>query len=106
MITWLIIIILMLSFPLGYLLAYLCKDELTQLRRWFKLIIIVCLIGIFIFLLLIQNFTIVFILIFIALVCLVSLRMSYNKKFLGRENNKSKNKKQKKLITSSKLDNI
>jgi|GEM_PF-1385448 len=38
MIAWYNLIILVLAIPVGYLVAYLCRDELVQGRRWFRLI--------------------------------------------------------------------
>lgn len=32
------LIILVLAIPVGYLIAYLCRDELVQGRKWFKLV--------------------------------------------------------------------
>jgi len=84
------VVVLISAFPLGYFLAGLCKDELVQLRRWFRGIYFLTVILTFIFLLFINipnSFTIIFILIFIAIVCLINLKLSHNKKFLERYEN-------------------
>ena len=81
----LIIIGVLLAFPAGYLLAYLCRDELVAGRIYFKLIAGICIVLIFVFLLLIDikdKFVIVFSLIFIGIVSLISLNKSYDKKFV------------------------
>ncbi len=41
----LFIIILLLAFPAGYLLAYLARDELVAGRKWFMLLVLVSLIS-------------------------------------------------------------
>lgn len=34
------IILLVLAIPVGYLIAWMCKDELKQRAKWFRLIVI------------------------------------------------------------------
>ncbi|MBS3091039.1 hypothetical protein J4217_01150 [Candidatus Pacearchaeota archaeon] len=44
--NWLFnIIFLVLAIPIGYLIAYWCKDELVDGRKWFRILIIVSIIG-------------------------------------------------------------
>ena len=44
--NWLFnIVILVLAIPIGYLLAYLCSDELVDGRKWFRALIIISIIG-------------------------------------------------------------
>jgi predicted membrane protein len=74
------ILVLILAFPSGYLLAYLCKDELIDGRKWFKLLALISTILVVIFLFF--NLTIALTLIFISIVSLISLIKSYNRKFL------------------------
>jgi hypothetical protein len=38
------ILILVLAIPVGYLLSWMARDELTQGRKWFKVIIVLSLI--------------------------------------------------------------
>ena len=73
------ILILISSFPSGYLLAYLCKDELVQGRKWFKLLALISSLLAIVFLFF--NLTIALTLIFIAIVSLISLAKSWDKKF-------------------------
>lgn len=43
---WVIgIILLVLGIPIGNFLAKVTRDELKQGKKWFKLIIIICLVG-------------------------------------------------------------
>ena len=71
------ILILILSFPSGYLLAYLCKDELVQGRKWFKLLALISSILAIVFLFF--NLTVTLTCIFIIIVSLISLAKSYQK---------------------------
>lgn len=41
-------IILVLAIPIGYLLSYMCKEELAQGKKWFKSVIIIAIIGVII----------------------------------------------------------
>jgi len=74
------ILVLILSFPAGYLLAYLCRDELVAGRKWFKLLALISTILALIFLFF--NLTIALTCIFISIVSLISLSLSFNKKFV------------------------
>ena len=73
-------IILVLAFPIGYLLAYLTRDELKQGRKWFKLIILISAAGSIIFLW--SNLTISLTLAFISIATIICLIKSYDKKFV------------------------
>lgn len=75
----LIVIILISAVPLGYLLAYLCRDELKQGRKWFKLLVFVSVLLAVIFLFF--NLAIALTLFFISIVSLISLIKSYDKRF-------------------------
>lgn len=74
-ITTLIIgtLILLLGIPIGNFLAKATKEELASGRRWFKLIVILSLIGGFISLIL-KNDIMLFTLFFIAIVTSRSLK--------------------------------
>lgn len=67
------IIILVLGIPIGNFLANQTKEELKQGQKWFKLIIILCLIGAIITAI-IRNDFLLFGLLFIAIVTSRSLR--------------------------------
>jgi len=84
MLTWLLIVILLSAFPIGYFLAWLCRDELVAGRKWF---IIIALAG------LISNFYIAFAsfsgglsailtLFYLAIICFVAVWKSYDRKFV------------------------
>ncbi|MDD5151255.1 MAG: hypothetical protein PHC28_12400 [Flavobacterium sp.] len=85
------IIFLISAFPVGYLLAYLCKDEILQLRKWFLVIFAGSLIlssAISFFYFEIRT-EIILSLFYIAIAGLISIWKSYDKKFLGKYSNNS-----------------
>ena len=74
------ILIILLGLPVGYLIAYLCKDELVDGRIWFKLIIVLSFVfGIVYYAK--GEVYITWTLAFVSLVCLVSIYKSYEKKW-------------------------
>ncbi len=80
----LFILVMLSSFPVGYLLAYLCREELVAGRKWFKLIAVISIVLIFVFMLLIQVdnwLAIVLTLVYLAIISLVGLKLSYRKGF-------------------------
>jgi len=82
----LLILVLVSAFPLGYLLAWLCRDELKAGRIYFRILEILSIIlMIFIFFLNI-NFklkaSLILSLFFIILIILISKIKSYDKKFI------------------------
>jgi len=72
--------VLILALPLGYLLAWLCKDEIVQGRKWFKIISLLS--FVFGVILIFYNLTASFTLLFISISTLVSLVKSFDKKFV------------------------
>ena len=40
------IVILVLAIPVGFLIAWLTKDELTSGRKWFRILIIASILGV------------------------------------------------------------
>ena len=80
------ILILLTSIPLGYLLAFLTKEELVISRKYHLILIILSLISIPItFLINIaenMKLTIIYTLLYIALATSVSLYKSYDRKFV------------------------
>lgn len=80
----LIIIVLLTSLPVGYLLAYLTKEELVQYRKYFIALVAVSLIIALIlaFISIKNNGAIILTLIYIAVVSLISLLLSYKKRFV------------------------
>ena len=79
--TLLIMLILASAFPVGFLLAYLCREELVSGRRWFKMISWACLAVIFVLLFVYTYFEIILTLTYIAVVSLISAHKSYDRKF-------------------------
>lgn len=71
---------MLIGVPVGYLIAYLAKDELTGGRAWFKALIIISIIGWIVFGFLDKPY-IGFTLLFIAIVASISLLKSYDKKW-------------------------
>jgi len=67
------IVILSLGIPIGNFLAKVTKEELKPGRKWFRLIIILSLVGAIIFLIL-RNDAIMYGLLFIAIVTSRSLK--------------------------------
>lgn len=80
----LIVLVILSSLPVGWLLAYLCRDELVAGRKWFKVISVIC--AILIVLLLIIRISswleISLGLAYLGIISLVALKLSYNKKFV------------------------
>jgi len=77
-----LILILATSIPVGLLLAYLCRDELVPGRKWFKILSIVSLFLALILLLFYRKPEIILTLVYICITSLISLYLSYNKKFV------------------------
>lgn len=75
------IIILLLAIPLGLLLTRIANDELKDGRIWFKILIVLCLIGGILFLL-IRKSIIGLTLFFILIVTLVSYLKSFSRKWV------------------------
>jgi len=67
------ILFLVSGIPIGKLLAKVTKEELKQGKKWFKLLIILCLTGAIVFIIL-GNDAILFGLLFIAIVTSQSLK--------------------------------
>jgi hypothetical protein len=76
--------IILLSIPTGYLIAWLCRDELIVGRKWFRTLIIIALISGIIFLIY-GNYIIVFTLLFMLIVTLISLIKSFDRKWTSRK---------------------
>ena len=76
----LIPVILILGVPIGYLLAYLCRDELKEGKKYFKLIVLISSVLAVVFLFF--NLVTAISLVFIAIVTGISLIKSQDKKFI------------------------
>lgn len=74
------ILIILLGLPAGYLIAYLCRDELVDGRVWFEILIVLSFIlGIVFYLK--DSMYVTWTLAFISLISLVSVYKSYDKKW-------------------------
>lgn len=76
------ILVMLTSLPAGYFLAWLCKDELVDGRKWFR-IIFACLFSILVFILIFyRNLNTILTLVYMILVVLLALLKGRDKKFL------------------------
>ncbi len=79
-----IVITLILSIPAGYWIAWLCRDELIDGRKWFRLVIVVSILLTVIFFLL-GNYSVALTMSFIFIVTLISLMKSFDKSWTNRK---------------------
>ena len=81
MMLWVNIILLLLAIPVGYLIAWLCKDELVKFRKYFRILIVFSIIlgiGFWIYGFRVESLT----LWFVFIVTLISFVLSNNKRFI------------------------
>lgn len=74
------IILLLLAIPVGFLIAYMARDELIDGRKWFEILFILGVIfgiGLYLYGLKAGSYTSIF----IAVVSLISYIISFNKKW-------------------------
>lgn len=81
-----LVAIILLSVPIGYLIAYLCRDELVVGRKWFRAIAIVSIL-LLIYFAIIDNYAISLTLLFISVVSIISLWKSHDKKLTRKRIN-------------------
>ena len=80
------VLILVLAFPTGYLLAWLAKDELVDGRKWFILIAIISVIAqIPVALLVETKLPAILTLLFLSIISLVAVWKSYDKKWVRKK---------------------
>lgn len=77
------IIILLVAIPIGYLIAWLARDELLTGRRWFFILAITSFI-LAAFFLFIKNAMIAFALFFLTIIAFISYKKSFDKKWTKR----------------------
>jgi len=77
---------LLTALPMGYLLAALCRDELADGRKWFKLIIYCSVILVMGFLLFYRKLPIILSLIYLIILAGISIYLSKDKKFMLNKN--------------------
>ncbi|MBI5804020.1 hypothetical protein HY450_02140 [Candidatus Pacearchaeota archaeon] len=70
------LIVLLLAFPLGYLISWMTKEELVSGRKWFKVLIILS-VAVGGWFALLGNFVVTLTSGFVLIVSLVSLMESY-----------------------------
>ena len=76
------IILLIVAIPVGYLLAWLGKDELVDGRKWFRIIVLVfAIVGVWSYLM--KEMVWAWTSAFIVIVGIVNYRLSGNKKFVN-----------------------
>jgi len=76
------IAILLTAIPVGYVLAWLCRDELVDGRKWFKMIIYILVILLIVFLLVYKDASILFSLMYMLIITYISLFKSKDKGFV------------------------
>ncbi len=74
------LILLILAVPSGFLIAWLCRDELVAGKRWFKILVALGLLTFILFFFL-GNYAIALSGLFISIVSLVSFIKSRDKKW-------------------------
>ncbi len=83
MLNILYVLILVLAFPIGYLLAYLCKDELIVGRKWFTILAIISILSVIpVTILTKEKLPSILTLLFFAILCLIAIWKSYDKKWI------------------------
>jgi len=78
---WLLIVFAT-SFPIGYLLAYLCRDELVKGRVYFRFIAILCAILTWISAIFEMELVIAATLCYIGIISVISFWKSHDRKFV------------------------
>ena len=77
------VIILILAFPVGYLLAWLARDELVAGRKWFIALAVVSIIAAIPVAFFVSiKLPIILTLFFIAIICLMAVWKSHDKKWV------------------------
>ena len=75
---------MLLAIPAGYWLAWLCRDELLQGRKWFVIIMILSVIA-GVVMLFIGDYTIALTMLFVLITTFISYRKSFDKKWTKRK---------------------
>ncbi len=78
------VIVLILAIPIGYLLAWMARDELIIGRKWFRIMMVLSILLSILFLIL-NNFAIFYTLIFILIVAFISYKKGFDKKWTRRK---------------------
>lgn len=84
---WLILVLLT-GFPVGYFLAYLCRDELVKDRKWYMALGILSLAVslVLAFLNYSKKIEVILTLFYMAIVAFIAIHKSYDKRFLSAKN--------------------
>lgn len=78
------ILILLTAIPVGYFLAWLCKDELVDGRKWFKIILVCLFVCLVLFLIFYRNLNAILAVVYMIIVTFISLLKGQDKKFVGK----------------------
>lgn len=76
----LVVVLILLSIPAGYWIAWLCRDELIMGRRWFKAIVILSVLLGLMFLFY-NRIEIALMMLFVLIVSFISYKKSFDKKW-------------------------
>jgi len=78
------ILVMLTSIPAGYFLAWLCKDELVDGRKWFKIILICFFVTLVLLLIFFRNLNAILSVSYMIIVTFIALLKGRDKKFLRR----------------------
>jgi hypothetical protein len=83
MINLIYVLILALAFPIGYLLAWVTRDELIVGRKWFIFLSIVSILSVIpVSILIKEKLPSILTLFFLSILCLIAIWKSYDKKWV------------------------
>lgn len=82
---WIQPFLLLLAIPVGYLIAWLCKDELKDGRKYFRIVLITAF-ALAVLSFAVGNYMMVYVFLFIAIVTFISYVKATDKKFIKGKN--------------------
>jgi len=78
------ILILLTAIPVGYLLAWLCKDELVDGRKWFKIIFLCLFVALILSFIFYRNLNALLAVVCMLIITFIALLKGQDKKFLKK----------------------
>lgn len=78
------ILILLTAIPAGYVLAWLCKDELVDGRKWFRIILTCLSIVLILILIFYRDLNAILAIVYMIIVTFIAILLGKDKKFLRR----------------------
>jgi len=78
------IFLLITAIPVGYFLAWLCKDELVDGRKWFKIILVCLFVCLVLFLIFFRNMNAILSVSYMIIVTFIAFMKGQDKKFVGK----------------------